>query len=79
MPKTQRQPEVGEPALRPGTKPTRRRERLRDDRGLRKNTARSETGNPIAKIMNTAGLRHPDKALTENQGNTHLRQATEGG
>ena len=58
MPKTQRQPEAGEPALGPGTKPTRRRERLRDDRGLRKNTARPETGDPIAKTMNTAGLRH---------------------
>ena len=60
MPKTQHQHEAGEPALRPGTNPTRRRERLRDDRGLRKNTARPETGDPIAKTMNTAGLRHPE-------------------
>ena len=60
MPKTQHQPKAGEPSLRPGTKPTRRRERLRDDRGLRKNTARPETGDPIAKTMNTAGLRHQE-------------------
>ena len=34
----QRQPEAGDPARRPGTKPNRRRESLRYDRGLRKNT-----------------------------------------
>ena len=36
--RVQRQPEAGDPARRPGTKPTRRRQSLCYDRGLRKNT-----------------------------------------
>ena len=36
--KTQSQSEAGDPARRPGAKPTRRRESLHHDRGLRKNT-----------------------------------------
>ena len=86
---TQRQPEAGDPAIRPIGKPTRRRESKCHDRRLRKNTVptcdrwphredqehrRTEESRGTA-----APRRQADKYLTENQGNNLRCQATEGG